>query len=347
MATSPNMGFIEPTDHGSTSTWGAALNAALDLIDAHDHTTGKGVKIPSAALNVNSDVAWSSSGSNFAISSLKAIDFAAVSTSAVSGFAGALFVNSADNELYYRTIGGSNVKLTNGASLNVASFVGGIGGDYSAVGALESFDDATKRYLFQSEGSPRSWSGVAHADIDLYEKAVSIVNKITLKSPGSLAASYTLTMPTALPSVTALVKMSTSGQLTVGASTTRQYSCFAFEGEGGASINITATLGAQTTSSIAADLGLPIGATVTAIRMFIKGSTTGVAKITFWSLSSTGTSVSIGTSSNSALAATNQTLTLGSLNTTVALLTSYTVEMTYITGAGIVTLWMAEVDYSL
>ena len=53
-------------------------------------------------------------------------------TTAVSGYASALFANSADNNLYWRNSGGTNVQLTAGNSLNVAGFVGGIGGDYAS-----------------------------------------------------------------------------------------------------------------------------------------------------------------------------------------------------------------------
>lgn len=227
MTTTPNMGLTESTPHGSSGIWGDALNAALDLIDSHDHSTGKGVLVPVASLKANSDVSWSFGGTNFAIKDLKAIDFAPVTAASVAGFAGALFVNSADSELYYRTIGGSNVKVTNGAALNFAAFVGGIGGDYSAVGALESFDDATKRYLFQSEGAPRPWSGMACADIDLYEKNISIVNHVTLKSPAGLGASCTVfmpgcntTFPAALPGAVTPLVMDATGVITTTAQPT-------------------------------------------------------------------------------------------------------------------------------
>ena len=35
------------------ATW---INTALATIEEHDHTTGKGIKVPSAALNLNADV---------------------------------------------------------------------------------------------------------------------------------------------------------------------------------------------------------------------------------------------------------------------------------------------------
>jgi hypothetical protein len=212
--TTPNMGMTEPTDHASTDVWGLALNAALDVIDAHDHTTGKGVLVPSAALKINANVSWSFGGTNYAITDAQAIDFTPVAAASIASLSSALFANASDsNNLYYRNSAGTNVQVTSGNTLNI-SIVGGIGGDYASVGALFSFDDSTKRYLAQSEGSPRPWSGLATADIDLYEKAVSITNKVTLKSPAALAGSYTLTFPAANPGSTQLWQVSSAGVFT-------------------------------------------------------------------------------------------------------------------------------------
>lgn len=217
MTTTPNMGLTLPTDKGSDDVWDSVLDTVFGLIDSHSHTTGQGVPIVSAALRINADVSASFSGTSYAFTNLKAIDFAAVAVSAVAGYAGALFINSADNELYYRTIAGTNVKFTSGASLNVAGFVGGIGGDYSAVGALESYDDATDRYLFQQQGGPRPWAGLAGGNIDIYQQAPSIVNRVRLQSPNSLAASYTWTFPAALPATTQALTIDTGGAVALGA----------------------------------------------------------------------------------------------------------------------------------
>lgn len=214
MAT-PNMGLTLPTDKGSEDVWDSILDTLFGLIDSHGHTTGQGVPIVSAALRINADVSASFSGTSYAFTDLKAVDFAAVAVAAVAGYAGALFVNSADNELYYRTTAGVNVKFTNGASLNVAGFVGGIGGDYSAVGALESYDDATSRYLFQSEGSPRPWAGLAGGNVDIYQQAPSIVNRVRLQSPSALAASYAWVFPAAVPAATQLLTVGAAGALAV------------------------------------------------------------------------------------------------------------------------------------
>jgi len=210
----PNMSLVLPVDHGSADIWDTVLDAILNLIDAHDHTTGKGVKIPSAALNINADVSWASAGVYYAIKDVFAVDFQPSAAASMSSYAGAIFVNSSDNELYWRTVAGTNVKMTAGNALNVAAFTGGIGGDYSAVGALFSFDDATDRYLAQQQGSPRPWAGIALGNLDIYEQAASISNRVRQKSPAGLGASYDVTWLAALPASTVGLQISSTGQLT-------------------------------------------------------------------------------------------------------------------------------------
>ncbi len=213
MPTTANMSMILPTEGGDSDIWDTLINAALTLNDAHDHTTGKGVKIPSAALRINADVPWNDSGVYYAITGIKALDFQPQAAADMASYAGALFVSSADNNLYYRTTAGANVKLTDGAALNVTAFTGGIGGDYAAAGALVSYVDADDAYYFQQQGSPRPWARIRTGDVDIYETAASIANRIRLQSPAALAASYALTFAAALPASTVLVQVSSTGQL--------------------------------------------------------------------------------------------------------------------------------------
>lgn len=211
----PNMGLTLPTDHGSADVWDTILDTVFGLIDAHDHTTGKGVKVPSAGLNINADISWASGGSNFAISDLRALDFVPKAASTVAALADALFSNSDDaNNLYWRNHSGTNVRITNGATLDV-TLVGGIGGDYTSVGALFSFDDATDSYWAQQQGGPRPWARLRVGDVDIYQTAASIVNRVRLQSPAALAASYALTLPPTLPASPAFLQSTAAGVMTL------------------------------------------------------------------------------------------------------------------------------------
>lgn len=207
------MGLTLPTDHQSLDVWGAILNTALGLVEAHNHTAGNGNLVPTGGLSIDADLAFNTK----AITGLKAIDFTAVATSAVTGYAGAFFVNSADSNLYYRTTAGVNVQVTDGASLNVSAFTGGIGGDYAAVGALFSFDDATDSYWAQQEEilGVRAWAGLRVGNVDIYEQAASITNRVRLNSPAALAASYALTLPAALGGSTLALQVSSTGVMSI------------------------------------------------------------------------------------------------------------------------------------
>jgi hypothetical protein len=206
--TTINMSLLKPTPANDPGTWDDQLNPSLELIDTHDHTTGKGVKVPSAGININASLPFND---NAAIS-LKALSFTAQASYSV---ARSLFVKSSDNELYWRTNAGTDVKLTSGTTLNL-SLVGGIGGDYAAAGASLYYDDANQAYRFlEATPLPNSWSRVLCGDLDLYEHASGITNRVRLQSPAALAASYAVTMPAALPGSTTPLQMSSTGVLTL------------------------------------------------------------------------------------------------------------------------------------
>lgn len=222
MPTDPNMtGLIYPTEDDDEDVWDTIMNTTCwPIIGEHDHTTGKGVKIPSAALKINADIAWSFSGTNYSITGIKAVDFAVTAAADVASYASALFVNSSDsNNLYFRNETGTNVKITDGSTLNV-SIVGGIGGDYSSISALLDYDDASDTYRFRQEtsASVRQYAKIGCADIILREydaagDATVPAEAVTLKSPDALAASYSLTMPAALPAAQTMLQLGASGSI--------------------------------------------------------------------------------------------------------------------------------------
>lgn len=228
---SPNMAIVMPNDHDDDDVWDTILDTALGMtVDRHDHTTGKGVPIPGQALKITADVSWSSGGSSYALTDLRAIDFSPQPAAGMTALAGAIFVSDgtsglAAGELYWRTVLGANVKLTSGNALNVAAFTGGIGGDYSAVGALEIFDDATDSYWFQQQvgASVRQYARMRSADVDLYEYKANPATgvptqRVRLASPAALAASYALTFPAALPPANQAVAIDATGAVTTGTS---------------------------------------------------------------------------------------------------------------------------------
>lgn len=204
MATLPNMNIILPTLGQDSGQWDDKLNAALTLVDAHDHTSGKGPRVPTAGININADLAFGGYGPT----GLGKAAFNAVT--ALTTGSKTLFVSSADNELYWRNNGGTNVKLTSGSTINIA-LVGGIVGDYSSVGAEVAYSDADKVYTFKQNGSPKPWARIASGPVRIYEYNTTETVYVELAINAALASSYTLTLPAALPGSTLLCQVAASG----------------------------------------------------------------------------------------------------------------------------------------
>jgi hypothetical protein len=204
MTTLPSMSLVLPTRGAAGSgTWHNALDAALTLIDGHDHTTGKGVRVPSAGLNINADISFASL---YAPTNLHRLSFASVSTPSTNK---SLFVGT-DNELRFRNSSGTSIQITDGTSLNVAAFTGGIGGDYASVGAEVAFDDAGDRYTFK-QNSATGWARLACGEVRILETGSSETVYVGLAAPAALAASHTITLPLAAPAGTELVSMTSAG----------------------------------------------------------------------------------------------------------------------------------------
>lgn len=227
MPITPNMALDLPDEGGDIGVWDALLNDVFDLVDAHDHTAGKGVKVPLAGgVSIGADIPWNSGGVYYAITGIKALDFQPRPAADMVAYAAALFVSDADNELYWRTQAGANVKLTAGASIN-AALIGGIGGDYAGVAALVDFIDASDSYRFRQQlgGGVQQYAHVSVGDLDLYEfkahPAAGVpANRVRLSSPAGLAASYGVTFAGALPATTLPVQISAAGALIYSAAIT-------------------------------------------------------------------------------------------------------------------------------
>lgn len=207
--TLPNMGLKQPTRGPSGSgIWDDDLDENALKTDSHDHSTGKGVTVKTAGISIDADLTFSSLYAPIGLHRLTFASIVALSSSNKS-----LFVNTADNELYWRSNAGTNVKLTLGSALNVAAFTGGIGGDYTAVAAALNYDNSGTRYTLRG-ASGTNWARMASGDVRLFETGTSETVFVGLAAPSALAGSYTITMPLAAPSSTSYVSMDSSGVLT-------------------------------------------------------------------------------------------------------------------------------------
>lgn len=213
MATA-NMGLTLPTVGGSTGTWGTTTNDNEEIIDAHTHEPGKGLPVPTAGLEIDADLTFAGS----AAINLKGAGFTAQGSA--PSILRCCWVDTS-GDLYYRNAAGTSVQITSGGQLDVSS-VGGITGDYASVGASFYYDDANKTYrALRTSPLPNFWASVSMGDLDLYEKASGISNRIRIKSPAALAASYDWTLPTAVPGAAAILVSSTAGVLSYNSSSNR------------------------------------------------------------------------------------------------------------------------------
>jgi len=374
--TTPYMLLTLPTDHNSSNLWGSMVNTALGTVDAHDHSPDKGKRVPSAGIGINADLTFAS----WAITNALAVDFVAAATLAVAGYGGALFMSDGSgglsaNDLYWRTVAGVNVKVTAGTSLNVAGFAGGIGGDYSAVGAQLNYDDSLKRYNFlEGTGDANGWARLHAGELRLSEFNTAEGAYVGQIAPAALAGTYTMTWPTALPAATHVlqidntglisntgsVAMATNENVTVSGTgafkhgtQTLQLHGTMFQPYNGAA-NPTYATGAIGNAgvsaaglSVVAPIILPRGKRITAIRAYIVDNVTGPTKLvlSYGTSDTTNNGTNLGSTAASAGSGAPQTLTLSSLTTTISASTSYWVLITTSTGAASCVCMMVEIDY--
>jgi hypothetical protein len=196
------MGLITPIVGSDIGAWGDKLNTICAQVDNHDHTDGKGLPITPDAMNIDDDLSMAGNG----LTATGLVEFAAIA--ALTTGLTTLFVSAADNELYWRNASGTNVKLTLASSINT-SLVGGIVGDYSSVGAQVAYDDANKVYTFKTQTS--TWARLASGPVRIYEYNTSETVYAEIAVAAALAASYTITLPAALPGAQVAMQIAADG----------------------------------------------------------------------------------------------------------------------------------------
>lgn len=203
--TTANLGLTLPTLNGDRGVWDSPWNDNGTLLDLHDHSTGKGVKVTPTGLNLNADLTFAGN----AATNLKGVVFTAQVAAPASL---AVYVKS--NDLYFKDGAANEVRLTASGAINIAT-TGGIAGDYIAASASVYYDSAAKTYRFLSAAPlPNVWQYLGTGGVDLYEQGSGILTRVRLISPGALAASYVVTFPAALPGSTLLTQVSSTGVMT-------------------------------------------------------------------------------------------------------------------------------------
>ncbi len=103
-------------------TWANEVNAAFNVIDAHDHSSGQGTKVTVAGLNINANLDFN----NKKAFNLFSSQYKDVSTP-LTGASNSSSVSTSSGNLYFTNGSGVSIQLTDGGAI------------VSAPGAVESF----------------------------------------------------------------------------------------------------------------------------------------------------------------------------------------------------------------
>jgi len=203
----PNMNLTEPIVGSTVSpTWATDLNADLTIIDQHNHTPGNGVQIPSAGLDINSDLSFNYNN----LLGLNSLVFAG----AISGTASPLSLYSDGTNLFYEDSAGYTIQLTKNHQPNAGT--GNIQGLPSTPmgGAGISWVNSQNTFDFLSDAGTVG-ANISGGALELnYTSTLPTAGSksVILQVPSSVS-SYSLTLPTALPSKTNFLTLDTSGNI--------------------------------------------------------------------------------------------------------------------------------------
>jgi hypothetical protein len=116
--TTPNMNLTLPVVSQTPGpTWASEINADLSLIDSHNHTSGQGLLVPVAGLDINSDLSLDTHALTD-VTKVVLLNGASATNNSVYAVSG---------NLWWTNGGGTPVQITSGNTVNVGA-TGNIGG---------------------------------------------------------------------------------------------------------------------------------------------------------------------------------------------------------------------------
>lgn len=217
----PNMYLVLPTiGVDSGLVWEQAFDSNALTVDQHNHTSGYGVQVPPAGLNINSDLTFN----NNSPIALKSAVF-----TAQSSLATLKSVYVIGNDLYYNDGASNVVRITSGGSVNATS--SGI----SSGSATASFVSSVL-VVNSASNTPAN----IQAGSFLLGNNVASSHFLTLSPPSAMASSFTLVLPN-IPASTLPVTLDSSGNFGTGQIATAQIANNAVTAAQIANNTITAT----------------------------------------------------------------------------------------------------------
>lgn len=200
---SPNMSLPVPVvGQEPGPDYAKDVNNSLTLIDAHDHSPGKGVQITPAGMNINSTLTFQG---NFAT------NLAGLTLSAQSVTPALNTIYESGVDLYYVDGNGNAIQITKN---------GGIAGTSGSISNLTppasaSYISGLSTFVFQSG------TGIA-ANLDIGSITLRNLSPnstfgLTLAPPSGLSSNYTITLPT-LPATPSFLTIDNAGNMTAAPS---------------------------------------------------------------------------------------------------------------------------------
>ena len=194
MATTTNMGLVLPDVAVTPGTqWATLLNAAQTVIDSHDHSSGKGVKITPSGMNISTDLSFASNNAT----TLRSVRFNNQSsfTPTASDIACFYVLN---NEIYYRDGVGNSIQITSAGSLNTAGFSLSSLTLRDSVFTLQYFGDTSRQAQFSlallSTATTRTYSLPDVTDTIVTNTSTSALTNKDIDG-GSASNSNRITLP--------------------------------------------------------------------------------------------------------------------------------------------------------
>lgn len=230
--------------------WATNLNAALSIMDQHDHSSGSGVPVVPAGININSSLQFNN---NLAVSLAGVTLLGQASSPAINTIFNS---NNSSGDLYYTNNAGLDIQITNAAGIV------GSPGTISGISGTASASYSTPTFFW------RSATAIA-ANMD-FGSAIfrnlspNSTNGVTLSAPSALGSNYDLALPL-IPAVISFMTLDVTGDMGVidlnGALTSSNLSASA--GILGSQLSATAGItGAQIAASTISSSNLAAGAAV-------------------------------------------------------------------------------------
>jgi hypothetical protein len=169
--------------------WALDLNSSLSLVDQHNHTSGSGVQITPAGMNINVDLPFNGNDAT----GLRSARFD-VQGSPLSGGLdiGCIYVSGQD--LYYNDTLGNQIQLTASGAVNGTP--GSIGNLIAP--AAVTYVPANQTFVFQSNQTNATPAALDGGPV-LIRNITAASNYIRLQANPVLPGNYSITLPSSLP----------------------------------------------------------------------------------------------------------------------------------------------------